>query len=52
MISSLIWIYTTVSTIILIRLLEVSGLASFACFTIAAIIALRKISTEKHNQTK
>ena len=44
MINSLIWIYGVSATITLTRLLELCGLAFFACFTITAVIALREIS--------
>ena len=43
MLNSLTWIYEIINNITILRLLELSGLAFFACFTICAIIALRKI---------
>ncbi len=44
MVNSLILIYGITATITLIRLLELCTAALFACFTITAVIALRKIS--------
>lgn len=41
--NSLTWVYGT-QPIIVLRLLELGGLALFACFTITAIITLRKMS--------
>lgn len=44
MIKSLIWFYGTQVNILMLRFLELGGLALFACFTISTIIALREIS--------
>jgi len=44
LINSLIWLYGIQVNITIQRLLELAGLAFFACFTITAIIALREIS--------
>jgi len=43
LLNSLTWVYRT-QPIIALRLLELGGLALFACFTICAIITLRKMS--------
>jgi len=44
MLNSLIYAYEIPASIMMLRLLELVGLALFACFTISAIIALTKIS--------
>ncbi len=43
MITSLIWNYGISATVTLMRLLELCGLAFFACFTITAVVALGKM---------
>ncbi len=44
LINSLIWTYGISVSLIMLRLLELLGLAFFACFTISIIIALRELS--------
>lgn len=43
MLNSLIWIYEIRANITMLRLLELSGLALYASFTICTIITLKKI---------
>ena len=40
---SLIWVYQIPASITVLRILEVGGLGLYACFTICAIMTLRKI---------
>ena len=49
MLNSQIWIYEILNSVITLRLLELGGLAFFVCFTICAIIALRKIFAKTSN---
>jgi hypothetical protein len=44
LINSLIWTYGIPVSLTMLRLLELGGLAFFACFTISVIIALREIT--------
>lgn len=44
MISSQKWIYGIPTNLTLKRLLELCGLALFACFTITAVVGIRKMS--------
>lgn len=44
MFSSIVLVYGIHSNVTVLRLLELGGLAFFACFTITAVIALREIS--------
>lgn len=50
MLNSQTWIYEILKySIIMLRLLELGGLAFFACFIICTIIALRKIFAKTSN---
>lgn len=49
LINSLIWLHGIQANRITLRLLELAGLALFACFTICTIMALRKISKTSNN---
>lgn len=50
MIISLMWTYGVSDSIVLIRLLELLALALFSCFTITAVVALRKICKDNENE--
>lgn len=48
--NSLIWAYRIQASIMMLRLLELCGLALFACFTISVVVSLKEIS-KKSNRT-
>lgn len=48
MFTSIAWVYNIQINLIILKLLELVVLALYACFTICAIVALRKILEKMH----